>query len=211
MAEVVGISGAQFSDAVVGGVRRQVEHRIRELQFRFGMQVAQFEALNAVAVAVQVDVKPFSEPLSDLRSGRFHKGVEFRPGLFGVRVAVGCFFEVAVGIQFAAVQAVHHEVWVAAAAFVEGLRQGAAQLLGIKIIDVGAAAAIPVGYTCGRFFSAMRRGKQEWQRTRNVLDVFIGTEIGLSGCVIALGAEPAGEREEQEEQEEEVDAHWLGN
>jgi len=75
--------------------------------------------------------------------------VEICPCLSGHRIAVGSFGQVAVGIEFPAVEAVDNQMWPASGSFVQGTRQGAAQFLCIESFTVEHPLQLRSGMAAG--------------------------------------------------------------
>ncbi len=92
----------QVTQAAAAGIAAPVECVIALAQGRAGNQVSQLQPFFGMTVAMNIDKESGSRMAADAVSGGIDKTVIFPPGLFGVRVALGGFLNIPVGIQLGA-------------------------------------------------------------------------------------------------------------
>ena len=100
-------------------------------------------------MAVQVDIKSFVILLHHGRFRTVEQIIEIIPRLFCRIIPAGAFEEVAIGIEFGAVEPIDHQMRVTAEAIIHRLIDLACQLLRVRIVRVHRIAAGAVGYDIG--------------------------------------------------------------
>src|SRR5947208_1461513 len=155
------------------------------------MQVAELQTLLRMPVPMQVDIQAAARAFNDRLLRRVDKALKLAPGLLGVCVARRGFNDFAVAVHFSATDAADDDVWPMATARVQLFPNGPRQLLRVRI--KGKRALLAIGKLFGLFTPAVRRGQDERQVARQVLDVAIAAEVALAWLIVLGGAERDGQ------------------
>ena len=156
-----------------------VESGVGAVELRGVEGVAEFEAGDGVGVAVEIDEEGEAVTGDGGVERGADGGVEVAPGGLGGRIALGGFLDLAVGVEFRAMEMAGDEGGVTAGASEEFGGEGAGEFEGIEI---GAEdTLLAVGDGVGLERAAVRGGEHDGQIPGDRFDVAVGSERRLAG------------------------------
>jgi len=145
-----------------------------------GQQIAQFDALKWVSVAVEIEVQCVMVSFGGQGFGLVDKVMEFMPYRFSQGIAFGALVEVAIAVQFGASQQEIDDMNTATCLVVECVGEFLTQLQGIGILDGGSASVVDGLWL---IVTAVGYGDDDGDVPGDIFDVTGVTQIGCPDFV----------------------------